>query len=369
MSGPRPRALVALTRPGARRLSRLWAAWPDADFFVAAAWAGEVAPGPGPGRLVAWSGPARRLIPDLAAGYRAVVMGLSVGAVVRLWAPHLVDKRRDPAVVAVDDGGHWAVSVLGGHAAGANALAAEVAAVLGARPVVTTGTDSLGLADPETWARAAGLRAEDPAAFKAVAAAWINGEPVGMVADGEDVGQEVEGLPGPVEVYPSLAAARAAARPPAAWVVVSHRRDAAVDGAPVLLLRPRCLVVGVGTVRGASPDAVEGLVRTALAEAGLAWRAVGVLASASLKADETALAVLASRHGWTVRLFDPVVLRTVTVPTPSAEVDRLVGTPSVSEAAAILAAGGGPLLVPKRRCAEATVAVAHGAVRVSSCEG
>lgn len=362
MSGPRPRALVAVTRPGARRLGRLWAAWPDADFFVAAAWAGEVEPAAGPGRLVAWRGPARELVAELAGRYRAVVMGLPVGAVVRLWAPHLSDKWRDPAVLAVDDGGRWVVSVLGGHAAGANDLAAEAAAVLGARPVITTGTESLGLPVLEAWAGGAGLAAEDPAAFKAVAAAWINGRTVGWVADcgpgarwaeGSFAGREA------VRSYPSLAAARAEPAPPAAWIVLSHRRDADPGGAPALVLRPRCLTLGVGTVRGAPPEAVADLVRTTLETAGLALKAVGVLASVSLKEGEAALGRLAAQYGWAVRLYEPAALRAVAVPSPSAAVDDLVGTPSVSEAAAVLAAGGGPLLVPKRRSRVATVAVAH----------
>ncbi len=52
-------------------------------------------------------------------------------------------------------------------------------------------------------------------------------------------------------------------------------------------------------------------------------------------------------------------LRDVAVATPSAVVDAHVGTPSVAEAAALLAAGAGALLVPKRRSARATCAVAR----------
>jgi cobalamin biosynthesis protein CbiG len=357
-----PRALVAFTRPAARRLGRLWAAWPDADFYVADKWAGEVGPAPGPGRLVAWNRSARELVSRLADRYRVVVMGLSLGAVVRLWAPYLVDKWHDPAVLAVDDGGRWVLSVLGGHAARANELAIEAAGVLGAQPVVTTATDSLGLPDLEAWVAEAGLVAEDPHAFRAVSAALVNGRPVGWVTDCELGGRGAQDTLAVYELvrpYPSLAVARAEPDPPAAWIVVSHRRDAEPGNAPALVLRPRCLALGVGTVRGAPPEGVAQWVRTTLEAAGLAAKAVGVVASVHLKAGEAAIGRLAEAYGAPVRLYSPDALRSVAVPSPSAAVDAFVGTPSVSEAAAILAAGGGSLLLPKRRSRMATVAVAH----------
>ena len=51
---------------------------------------------------------------------------------VRLAGPLAGDKRRDPAVVVVDDAGRFAVSVLGGQGARADDLAHQVAAILGA---------------------------------------------------------------------------------------------------------------------------------------------------------------------------------------------------------------------------------------------
>src|SRR5690606_24069722 len=86
-----------------------------------------------------------------------LVCFLATGAVVRLVAPLLEDKRSDPGVVCVDEGGRFAVSLLGGHAGGANGLAREVGEVLGAEPVVTTATDAVDLAGLDTL----GLPAED----------------------------------------------------------------------------------------------------------------------------------------------------------------------------------------------------------------
>ena len=76
---------------------------------------------------------------------RDVVFFGAAGIAVRLLAPLLSDKMRDPAVVVVDDAGRHAISLLSGHEGGANRLATEVAAQLGAEPVVSTAREVLGL--------------------------------------------------------------------------------------------------------------------------------------------------------------------------------------------------------------------------------
>lgn len=64
------------------------------------------------------------------------------GAVVRAVAGCLEHKTRDPAVVVVDVGGRWAVSLLSGHEGGANDLTLTVANLLDAEPVITTTSEA-----------------------------------------------------------------------------------------------------------------------------------------------------------------------------------------------------------------------------------
>ncbi|MBI5814151.1 MAG: cobalamin biosynthesis protein [Nitrospinae bacterium] len=64
------------------------------------------------------------------------------GAVVRAIAPHISGKKTDPAVVVVDIGGRYAVSLLSGHEGGANGLAVQVSNIIGAEPVISTSTDA-----------------------------------------------------------------------------------------------------------------------------------------------------------------------------------------------------------------------------------
>jgi cobalamin biosynthesis protein CbiG len=119
------------------------------------------------------------------------------------------------------------------------------------------------------------------------------------------------------------------------------------------------IAVGVGASRDCPAIELEALVEVALGLAGLAVGDVDVLATATVKADEPAVLALAQTHGWPLRLYDAPALAAVAVPTPSGVVARHVGTPSVAEAAALLAAGAAArLLLTKRRSAHATCAIA-----------
>jgi cobalt-precorrin 5A hydrolase len=122
------------------------------------------------------------------------------------------------------------------------------------------------------------------------------------------------------------------------------------------------MAVGVGASRGCPPSELEALVDGALREGGVAVGDVLVLASVDVKRDEAAVVALAARHGWALAFFEAARLAAVDVPTPSAVVAGHVGTPSVAEASALLAAGAGSeLMVFKRRSAHATCAVARRA--------
>jgi cobalt-precorrin 5A hydrolase len=134
-------ALISLSGEGARLAVRLAAAWPECNVFLHEG-VSDVPAGDDKivwkrfERLVAQSG-------ELFSAYRGLVYIAPIGAVVRAIAPWLRHKTVDPAVVAVDVGGRWAVSLVGGHEAGANQLALAAANILGAEPVISTTTEAV----------------------------------------------------------------------------------------------------------------------------------------------------------------------------------------------------------------------------------
>lgn len=116
------------------------------------------------------------------------------------------------------------------------------------------------------------------------------------------------------------------------------------------------LVVGVGGRAGVSVAEVCALVEETLRGAGLASGAVTALATVDSKAGESGIAGAAERFGVPLVSYPAQQLAAITVPHPSDAARTAAGTPSVAEAAAL--AGGGELLVPKRRSVAATCAVA-----------
>lgn len=289
------------------------------------------------------------------AQYNAVVAVMAAGAVVRILAPLIAagHKSSDPAILVIDEAGRFVIPLLGGHAAGANRLATELAEILGADPVITTATDVAGVPglDDLGWPVSGDV--------SGVSRALLDGEKVTissahrwpLPALGENV---VEDLGGTAAVHPPTILISDLAKQPAG------------DG--LVVLRPPSLVVGMGASRGVSTDEVRRLLDTALEDAGLAIESVVAIATAEVKGDEQGLIGLARQLGVPLVTHSVAALALVTVPNPSEVVRAAVGAPSVSEAAALLGTrqcvdGPGPigaeLIVTKTASAMATVAIAR----------
>lgn len=285
---------------------------------------------------VAFDDAAEHLRALFAAGV-PIVGVCAAGILVRALAPLLGDKRVEPPVLAVAPDGSAVVPLLGGHR-GANALARRVAAGLGVAAAVTTAGDAaFGIAldaPPPGW------RLAEPEGAGPAMARLLAGE--GAAVSGEAAGA----LPW-LDSVPRGGGVRVAAT----------ARPAAAD----LRYVPGVAALGVGASRGCPPGELEALVRGALAEAGLAPEAVAAVGTLDLKADEGAVVALARALGAPLRLFGAAALAAEEgrLATPSEAVRAEVGTPSVAEAAALALAGpGARLVVPKRKSAAATCALA-----------
>ncbi len=99
------------------------------------------------------------------------------------------------------------------------------------------------------------------------------------------------------------------------------------------------VAIGLGCDRGTPAGTIARAVAEALDSAGLDAAQVRAAASITLKADEPGLLAFAAGQGWTLAFYSPEQLAAVPVPNPSETVRRYTGTASVSEAAALLAAG------------------------------
>ena len=253
----------------------------------------------------------------------AFVVVAACGLVTRLIAPLLSGKDEDPAVVVLDPEGRYAIPLLGGHAAGGEALSQRLAAALGGTAVITGSSGATGRLALDDFGSAWG---------------WRRG-----TGDWSDLMHKAARQPvtllqqGGLTAWQELAAAEELRVNPAsdeeADLVISDQLG------PGCRWHPPRLWLGMGCERHTSLEVLERLLLQTLEAHGLAEEAVAGLASIDRKGDEPALLKLATRHGWPLKLFSAAQLAPVPVPNPSAVVEQEMGTASVAEAAALLAAG------------------------------
>lgn len=128
-------ALITLSDEGARVVDRLSRAFAGSERFLHTGVSAE------------WHGMRFERIVDrtreIFDRFDGVVFVAPCGVVVRAVADRIKHKTVDPAVVVVDVGARFAVSLLSGHEGGANDLAISVANALGAEPVISTTTEAL----------------------------------------------------------------------------------------------------------------------------------------------------------------------------------------------------------------------------------
>ncbi len=324
-------AVLYLTR-GGQQLARVLAQRiADADIFSAASGLSE-------------------LIEKNWTKYDGFVFIMAAGIVVRTIAPHIRDKRTDPAVVVVDEKGRFAISLLSGHLGGANDLAEQVADVLGGQAVITTASDTLGLTAIDTWAKKQGLIAENPETLTRASAVMVNTGRIRVYFTDKNYAGE---LPSDFLRTDETANANLIV----SNQIVSANNIAWPSGAAVL--RPENLVVGVGCNRGTPAKQIYEALLEALSKNNLSSLSIRNLASIDLKKDEPGLLELAEENGWKIRFYSKDELNKVPGISRSEAVLKATGAVAVAEPAALLSAEAKKLIVGKMKWKNVTIAIAQ----------
>ncbi|TAK09989.1 MAG: cobalamin biosynthesis protein [Candidatus Manganitrophaceae bacterium] len=356
-------AIVAITKGGVEIARQLRDHFSEADFLISEKFAAAAGEG-----VLPLKGPLSKNLGEFFHAYDKIVFLVSLGAVVRLVAPHLKDKHVDPAVLVVDDRAQFVISVLSGHVGGANAFTEEVAKVLGAAPVITTASDVGKTIPVDILGRELGWTLEGEGHVTRVSASVVNEEPVAFL---QETGEKSwwtrpTPLPSNIECFASLETLiekEQTGKRHAAYLVATDRsRDVFPKSMQdrIVLYRPKSLDIGMGCDRGTPIEEIEELIRTTFEKNGLAMASIRTLATLDQKRDEPAFLQLCEKNGWRMMTFSKEELQRVAgILTPSAVVEKWVGTPSVSEAAVLRSSGAAYLLVPKVKATRATLALAR----------
>jgi cobalt-precorrin 5A hydrolase len=293
--------------------------------------------------------------------YNGHIFIMSAGIVVRIIAPLIRSKIEDPAIVVVDDQGKHAVSLLSGHIGGANDLTLNIAKIIGAKPVITTATDVNKLVAVDVLAKENKLFIETPQAIKTVNMALLNSKKIRLH---DPFGFMAGGIPGAIE-WPRAALHHQSApdgnNATSGNIPGVYISDAVVDlPEGVLILRPPTLIAGMGCNRNTPMEELMNLLEAVLDEYQLSRASLSGIASINIKADESGLLALAHSLDLPLYFYAKQELNQVTkIKNPSLMVEKHIGVKSVCEAAAILAAHNGTLVVPKQTTRNVTVAIAR----------
>ena len=282
----------------------------------------------------------------------------AMGICVRTIAPYIKDKHEDPAVVCVDSMGVNAISVLSGHIGGANNLSRDIAAMIGAREVITTQSDNAGLWALDTFeARFDWPIASDDDMNQCIFA-FVNREPTALLLEARDEGTDYLEATKPEHVTIIDHISEADPKKYKLLIIVSPYAHLAPDGLLELHFVPMVGTVGFGLAH--HPDDYEDIYD----QIDEAFTKFGYLpcshkyCTIDVKADEEFVEMLEMEYDEEVVFFTAEELAAVEVPNPSDTVEKHVGTPSVCEAAAILGSNNGKLIIPKVKGKNWTAALA-----------
>jgi len=297
-------------------------------------------------------------IVDLFKSNDGIVCLFSLGAVIRLLAPHIKDKKTDPAVIVIDDNANFVISVLSGHLGGANELSNEIAEKIGSTPVITTAADVNKTIAVDLVGKKFGWKIDDDSNVTRISAFMVNKEKIGIF---QNIGKKEwwkEKLPENITFFSNIEDLKASESK--GYLIITNDQ---IDDESVLknsvVYRVPDLVVGIGLHWDTSKEIILNGVNETLKKFELKQKQIARFVSIKKEKDVIGLIELGKEMNIPIEYIDREDLATITAPNPSETVQAFEGTASVSEAAAIKSSKGELIVEKQKFPPNLTVAIAR----------
>jgi cobalt-precorrin 5A hydrolase len=279
-----------------------------------------------------------------------------LGAVIRLIAPHLKDKKTDPAVIVIDDKINFVISVLSGHLGGANELTQIIAEKLNSKAVITTAADVNNTIAVDLVGKELGWKIDDDSTVTKISAHMVNEEKIGVY---QDVGKTnwFKELPKNVKIYESIDDLKNSHSK--GNLIISDRimnYDFLNDS---VIYRPPSLVIGIGLHWDTSKQTIKEGIEVCLKKYNLSPKSIAKLVSIKKPKDVQGLIDVGKELQIPIEYVDREELAEISAPNPSETVKTFEGTSSVSEAAAIKVSGGKLIVEKQKFPPNLTIAIAR----------
>lgn len=286
----------------------------------------------------------------------ALICLFSLGAVIRLIAPYLKDKKSDPAVIVIDDKINFVISVLSGHLGGANELTKKIAEKLNSTAVITTAADVNKTIAVDLVGRDIGWKIDDDSTVTKISAHMVNEEPIGVYQEAGNIKWFKE-LPKNVRIYDNLEDLKKSQSK--GHLIISDRilnEQFLLDS---VIYRPPSLVIGIGLHWDTPKQTIKDGIDICLKKYNLSSKSIAKLVSIKKPKDVQGLIDLGNEMGIPIEYVEREKLAEISTPNPSETVKEFEGTSSVSEAAAIKASGGKLIVEKQKFPPNLTIAIAR----------
>jgi cobalt-precorrin 5A hydrolase/precorrin-3B C17-methyltransferase len=271
---------------------------------------------------------------------KSIIFIMAAGIAVRSIAPFVDDKARDPAVLVMDEKSRHVISLLGGHEAGANDLARQIAGHLVSDPVITTGTDMNELTSIDVYAKERGMVIENRSLLPKISSKHIREGRLNVFSDHKfEMPADYRGVDSSED----------------ADVVISTK----LLDTDALLLRPRSLVLGIGLNTGTTLEEIEETVSWFFREQGYSELSILKVATHEKKKAQEELRAFASNKCLPIYGYSREELNSVENIEPSEAPMKALGVKGVSEPATLLASQAESLLVKKVKKGNLTLALSE----------
>ena len=303
-----------------------------------------------------YSEPTSKKIVELFKSNNALICIFSLGAVIRLIAPYLKDKKTDPAIIVIDDKTNFVISVLSGHIGGANELTEEIADKLGALSVITTAADVNKTIAVDLVGREFNWKIEDDSTVTKISAHMVNEEPIGIF---QEAGNKnwYKKLPKNVLIYENMEDLKKSNSK--ACLIISDKVIDKEISKESVIYRPPSLVIGIGLHWDTTKETIREGIKDCLDKFQLSSKSIAKLVSIKKPEDVQGLIDFGKEIGIPVEYVNREDLAEISAPNPSETVKTFEGTASVSEAAAIKVSGGELIVEKQKFPPNLTIAIAR----------
>ena len=281
--------------------------------------------------------------------YDGLIFISATGIAVRFMNPYIINKTLDPAVVVVDDGGNFSISLLSGHIGGANRLAQWVGYIIGAIPVITTASDNRGIESIDLFAMKNNYHMEDMEAVKDITAMMVNKNKVGFYSELKEVIKYdnlkiLDNFQGKDHSIQGV-------------IIVSSQKRIDIPYEKHCRLIPKNINIGIGCRRGMEGKRIIEAIENILTQLNLSSKGIKAIGTIEVKKGEIGIIEACNHFNCPLKIFTLEEIKKIEDNFPKSQfVKKTIGVYSVSEPSAYLL--GGKMLTGKIKIDGITISVA-----------